>query len=72
MKATDMTNLYVGRNKNENFNVLICAQDREEATDVAREYGSDAGLEGSWEIAEFDDPATDFDCDTVLTYSDSL
>ena len=67
MKACDMTNLFVGYNKTEDFRILICALDKEEAAELARCYGFDASLEGSWEISEFSDMDTKFDADYVIT-----
>lgn len=68
MKITDMTNLYTAYNKTENFRIIVVALDKEEAMDIAREYGNDAQLEGDWKISEF--KLTDkIDCDYVVTYS---
>ena len=69
MKVTDLDNLYVGYNEKEKFRVLICAFDKQEAYEIAAEYGSDSNLEGEWEISEFSDVNTSFDCDYVITYS---
>lgn len=69
MKATDMTNLFVGINNTANFKVLICALDKEEAAAIAEEYRTDSNMEGTFEISEFDSMDTKFDCDYVLTYS---
>ncbi len=69
MKITDLNNLYVGYNKDEDFRILICALDVQEAHEIAAEYGSDGGFEGDWEISEFTDINQKFDCDYVVTYS---
>ena len=70
MKVTELNNLYVGYNEKENFRVLICALDKQEAYEIAAEYGSDSNLEGEWEISEYSDVNMNFDCDYVITYSD--
>ena len=44
------TNLFVGYNEIENFTILICAFDEDEAADLAREYCSDSKFRGSFEI----------------------
>ena len=68
MKATDMTNLYVGYNKKEDFRILICTVEGEkEAQRLANEYALDSGMkEESFEIGEFNDINTHFDCDYVI------
>lgn len=68
MKITQLTNLYVGHNKEENFTVLICALDEEEAADIARQYKVDSLMKGNFEITEFTHTDITFDCDYVLTY----
>ena len=68
MKVTDMTNLYVGYNKKENFRILICALEGEkEAQRLANEYAIDSGME-EFEIREFGEFDTNihFDCDYVI------
>ena len=62
------TNLYVGYNETENFTILICAFDEEEAADLAREYCSDSKFRGSFEIKKADGKIDDihFDCDYVI------
>ena len=67
MKATDMINLYVGYNKEEDFRILICTVEGEkEAQRLANEYALDSGMEESFEISEFNDIDTHFDCDYVI------
>lgn len=66
MKVTDMNNLFVGANKAEDFKVLICAQDHDEAAAIAESYRADSSMGGMFEISEFDDADTKFDCDYVL------
>ncbi len=75
MKITDVQGLYVAHNKAENYNVLVCAQDREEAKAIAVSYFDDAYMEhdaSSIEIQSFDDVTTRFDCDYVISAYDVL
>ena len=67
MKVDELTNLYVGHNKVENFRVLICALDVEKAQRIVNEYCLDSHMEGKFEITEFDNKEVQFDCDYVLT-----
>lgn len=67
MKINDLTNLWVGYNKTEDFRVLICALDIEEAQEIANGYLLDTNMKGTFEITEFDNLETHFDCDYVLT-----
>jgi len=67
MKINELTNLWVGTNETENFKVLIVALDREEAQEIANSYCLDSHMEGKFDIAEFDNTETQFDCDYVLT-----
>ena len=60
-------NLWIGYNRTENFRILICADDENEAYEVAEGYRLDAKLEGEFKIFEPD--AIDnvyFDCDHVI------
>ena len=67
MKVTDMTNLYVGYNKEEDFRILICSVEGEkEAQRLANDYADDSNLKGEFEIQEFNDINTHFDCDYVI------
>ena len=65
MKIHEMTNLFVGYNETEDFKILICAFDVIEAQELAREYGHEANLKGSWKILE-PDVGDRFDCDYVI------
>ena len=67
MKVNELTNLWVGYNEVENFRVLICALDVEEAQEIADDYCLDSHMEGRFEITEFSNIDTHFDCDYVLT-----
>ena len=66
MKVNEMTNLWVGYNKTENFKVLIVAQDEAEAKEITEGYRLDTHLEGKFEIYKFTDVNEHFDCDYVL------
>jgi len=66
MKVNEMTNLWVGYNKTENFKVLILALDEAEAKEITEGYRLDVHLEGKFEIYEFTDVNEHFDCEYVL------
>ena len=73
MKITELTNLFVGYNKSEDFRVLICALDSEEAMNIVRGYAACAHLSSDpsdWSISELKDVNTHFDCDYVITSGD--
>ncbi len=67
MCITDMTNLFVGYNETEDFRILICALDAQEAYEIANEYRFDTNMNGQFEITELTDINTKFDCDYVVT-----
>ena len=69
MKVIGLTNLFVGYNKQEDFRVLICASDENEAKLISEEYCEESGMKGEFELSEFDDVNIQFDCDYVLTNS---
>lgn len=62
------TNLFIGYNAEEDFRILICAFDEEEAAELANEYRFDSNLEGKFEIQEIDDGIDNlhFDCDYII------
>lgn len=65
MKVTDL-NLYVGNYNG--FKFLICADDLDEAREVAEGYREDAGLgDDVCEVTEFCDVNTQFSCDYVVS-----
>ena len=66
MKINEMTNLYVGYNESEDFSILICAFDKEEAHEIANVYRVESHMRGEFEITKFKDITTHFDCDYVL------
>ena len=67
MKINEITNLWVGTNKVENFKVLIVAMNKEKAQEIADSYCLDSNMEGSFIIKEIMDVNEKFDCDYVLT-----
>ena len=67
MKITDMNNLWVGYNKTEDFRILICAEDENTAADIADNYCRDSKMIGMFEILEFTNTNTRFDCDYILS-----
>ena len=67
MKITDLNHLWVGYNEKEDFRVLICALDEQDAQEIANNYCLDSHMNGKFEISEFSDINTNFDCDYVLT-----
>ena len=69
MKITDMTNIASVYNKEENFRILVCAEDNDSALLFATEYGAEAGLKGTWEIEDEWDEDTVFDCDYIISES---
>lgn len=66
MQVHEMTNLYAGYNHEEDFRILICAFDKVEAQELARQYGFDSNLKGNWDISEYFNHNTHFDCDYVI------
>ena len=67
MKVTDMTNLYVGHNEEEDFKILICScEGIHGAERLAEGYRLDSGMYGKFEIEEFNDVNESFDCDYVI------
>lgn len=66
MKVIDMTNLWMGCNYEEDFNILICANEEKEAQRIADEYLADTRMKGKFIICDFDID-TRIDCDYILT-----
>ncbi len=62
------TNLFIGYNEEEDFRILICAFDKEEAYELANEYRFDSKLDGEFEIKEIEGGIDNihFDCDYVI------
>lgn len=67
MKINELTNLWVGTNKTENFKILIVALDKTEAQKIANEYCLDSHMSGDFTIDELSDVNEKFDCDYVIT-----
>lgn len=67
MKINELTNLWVGTNKTENFKILIVALDKTEAQKIANEYCLDSHMSGDFTINELLDVNEKFDCDYVIT-----
>lgn len=63
------TNLFIGYNEEEDFRILICALDKEEAQVLANDYRFDSKLKGSFEIQDIEDGIDNvrFDCDYVIS-----
>lgn len=62
------TNLYEGYNKTEDFRILICAFDRNDAQELADGYCLESDLEGSFEIGDVGSiDETHYDCDYVIS-----
>ena len=66
MTITDIRNLYVGYNEEEDFRILIGANDENEADTLAEYYRQDSKLKGEFKISEFNDINTHFDCDYII------
>lgn len=66
MKITELSNLWVGYNEEEDFRVLIAAFDICDAQEIAYNYCLESHMEGKFEITEFGNVNTHFDCDYVL------
>ena len=68
-KIMRFTNLFVGYNQTEDFRILICAFDEDEAAELAREYCCDSKFRGSFEIKKAEGKIDDihFDCDYVIS-----
>ena len=69
MKVHELTNLFIGYNEEEDFRILIMAEDEATASEIAEEYCVDSKLEGHFEILECDDDIGElhFDCDYVVS-----
>lgn len=76
MKLSDMTNLFIARNKADGMTIAVLADDETEALDVVKSYGEDLGLSvdrnDAWEIEEtqVDLFTINFDCDRIISADD--
>ncbi len=70
MRINEINGLFVAYNHPENFRILVCAQDKEEAMELAVEYFFEGNFPNhdpdNIEISEFSDVNTHFDCDYVI------
>lgn len=70
MKLYELSNLWIARNKTEDFNILVVANCENEALDIAKDYAKDAKLTMDWTVTPVDDEnakTTRFDCDYAIT-----
>ena len=68
MTIEELNNIFTAYNETEDFRIAVVALDKEEAMDIAREYGNDSHLKDDWKISEL--KAEDkFDCDYIVTYA---
>lgn len=76
MKITELNGLFVAYDSEADFRILIAANDREEALAIAIGYFSGSGIwedgdtserSQSLEIAYFENPDLNFDCDYIIT-----
>ena len=65
MKIKELAGFYVGYNEEEDFRILIAANDLEDAERLAEEYAEDVGFE-EFEVNEYDGSDLNFDCDYVV------
>lgn len=67
MKVNEIEGLYVGYNRTENFRILIATYDGiEKAKELADEYCNDGNFTGEFEVTEFTNVNTKFDCDYII------
>lgn len=71
MTINDMTNLWEAYNKEEDFRLLIIADNENDALLIAKRYAADTGLTENFVITETDTRNTDYDCDYILTAHDN-
>ena len=64
----NFTNLFIGYNSQEKYRILICADNEDDAKELAEEYRKDASLDGNFEISEICNniDTIHFDCDYVI------
>lgn len=62
------TNLFIGYNPEEDFRILICAADEQDASEYAEQYRIDSHMDGKFEISEPTSGIDEihFDCDYVI------
>lgn len=68
MKINELSGLYVVKNENENFTILVAALDYQEAIENAKEYFIDSDMNyEELSVCNFSDINTQFDCDYIIT-----
>ncbi|WP_419083153.1 hypothetical protein [Phocaeicola sp.] len=68
MKINELSGLYVVKNENENFTILVTALDYQEAIEIAKGYFIDSGMNyEELSVRNFSDINTQFDCDYIIT-----
>ena len=68
MKITEISGLYVGYSRKDDFRILIAANDETEAKDFADSYAEDSRLD-TMEVEELteDNMGSRFDCDYLVS-----
>ena len=71
MKITDISGLYIGHARDEDFTILIAAEEESVAQIVADEYAHESGLNCKFDIKELPSTIDElknicFDCDYIL------
>ena len=66
MKISELDGLYVGRNNEEDFIILIAASDQETAEDLALGYQEEVGFETEFDVEPYTGTDINFDCDYVI------
>lgn len=68
MKINELSGLYVVKNENENFTILVAALDYQEAIEIAKEYFIDSDMNyEELSVCNFSNINTQFDCDYIIT-----
>lgn len=70
MTIKDMTNLYIGYNRKEDFSILICAPSENSAKEVAEEYRIDSNMSGCFKVTKYEGEDIHFDCDYIIIHND--
>ena len=60
------THLFIGYNEEEDFSILICAFDKDEAQELANEYRFDSNLNGAFEVKEVESGIDNINFDYVI------
>lgn len=70
MRLSDMSNLWVGYSRTDDFRICIAAFDAIKALQIANDYARDSGLYGPFAVSRFEDENTQFDCDYIICQGD--